>query len=32
MRTITICAVVLAVSTFTMVVEYVYGWSKTKER
>ena len=28
MRTITFCAIVIAVSTFTMAVEYVYGWSK----
>ncbi len=28
MRTIMFCAVVIAVSTFTMAVEYVYGWSK----
>ncbi len=28
MRTITFCAVVIAASTFTMAVEYVYGWSK----
>ena len=28
MRTITFCAIVIAVSTFTMSVEYVYGWSK----
>ncbi len=28
MRTITFCAVVIAASTFTMSVEYVYGWSK----
>ncbi len=28
MRTITFCAVVIAVSTFTMAVEYVYGWSR----
>ncbi len=28
MRTIMFCAVVIAASTFTMAVEYVYGWSK----
>ncbi len=28
MRTITFCAIVIAVSTFTMAVESVYGWSK----
>ena len=28
MRTITFCAIVIAASTFTMAVEYVYGWSK----
>ena len=28
MRTITFCAIVIAVSTFTMAVEDVYGWSK----
>ncbi len=28
MRIITFCAVVIAFSTFTMAVEYVYGWSK----
>ncbi len=28
MRTIMVCAVVIAVSMFTMAVEYVYGWSK----
>ncbi len=28
MRTITFCALVIAFSTFTMAVEYVYGWSK----
>ncbi len=28
MRIITFCAVVIAVSMFTMAVEYVYGWSK----
>ncbi len=28
MRTIMFCAVVIAASTFTMTVEYVYGWSK----
>ena len=30
MRTINICAVVIAISMFTMAVEYVYGWSKVK--
>ncbi len=30
MRIINICAVVIAVSMFTMAVEYVYGWSKVK--
>lgn len=28
MRTIMFCAIVIAASTFTMAVEYVYGWSK----
>lgn len=28
MRTIMFCAVVIAASTFTMAVEYAYGWSK----
>ncbi len=28
MRAIMFCAVVIAASTFTMAVEYVYGWSK----
>ncbi len=28
MRTIMFCAVVIAASTFTMAVEYVYGWAK----
>ncbi len=32
MRIITFCAVVIAVSTFTMAVEYVYGWSKVGPR
>ncbi len=30
MRIINICAVVIAISMFTMAVEYVYGWSKVK--
>jgi hypothetical protein len=30
MRIINICAVVIAVSMFTMAVEYVYGWSRVK--
>ncbi len=30
MRTITICAIVVAISTFTMAVEDVYGWSKVR--
>ncbi len=30
MRIINICAVVIAISMFTMSVEYVYGWSKVK--
>ena len=30
MRTINICAVVIAVSMFTMAVEDVYGWSRVK--
>jgi hypothetical protein len=30
MRIINLCAIVIAVSTFTMAVEYVYGWSNVK--
>ena len=30
MRVINICAVVIAISTFTMAVEYVHGWSNVK--
>jgi hypothetical protein len=30
MRTIVFCALVIAVSTFTMAVEDVYGWSKLR--
>ncbi len=30
MRIINICAVVIAISMFTMAVEYVYGWSSVK--
>ena len=30
MRIINFCAVVIAISTFTMAVEYVYGWSKVR--
>ncbi len=30
MRIINICAVVIAISMFTMAVEYVYGWSRVK--
>jgi hypothetical protein len=30
MRTLTFCAIVIAVSTFTMAIEDVYGWSKVR--
>jgi hypothetical protein len=30
MRTINLCAIVIAASTFAMAVEYVYGWSNVK--
>jgi hypothetical protein len=30
MKTIVICAVIIAGSTFTMAVEDVYGWSKVR--
>ncbi len=30
MKTLVICAVVIAASTFTMAVEDVYGWSKVR--
>ena len=30
MRTVNICAVVIAISMSTMAVEYVYGWSNVK--
>ena len=30
MKTIVFCAIVIAVSTFTMAVEDVYGWSKVR--
>ena len=30
MRVINICAVVIAISMFTMTVEYVFGWSNVK--
>ncbi len=30
MRIVNISAVVIAISMFTMAVEYVYGWSKVK--
>jgi hypothetical protein len=30
MKTVVLCAIIIAVSTFTMAVEDVYGWSKVR--